>query len=160
MSKHSAENIRIFKLGLQQFAKKQVEEDIMKICVNVANKMVRFIEGSFNSGSKQYPVWTANLRDSTGVGVYRDSVLQRFVPVSIATRPQKGVWGSQLLSNALQYGSQEYSKGIWLVLFSTTPYAYYIDKNGSKRKRGQGYFKSLSDIIYADVLSELRQRRL
>jgi hypothetical protein len=102
------------------------------------------------------PIYTGNLADSTGVGVYNNGVLTAFAPIQRADMPQmyKGefVWGSSLLERALSDGSYKYSKGIWIVLYSTVPYAVKVDSKGTSRTEA-GYF---STRLKEDMLSQFK----
>ena len=70
--------------------------------------------------------------DSTGVGVYVNGVLSAFRYSQQATVPQtyhgKKVWGKETLDKALAFGASTYIDGVWIVIFSTVPYAGYQDK--------------------------------
>lgn len=78
------------------------------------------------------PYDTGNLMDGTGVGIYIDGILSDFRYENQATVPQKFhgqyVWGKETLTKALSAGSSEYVNGVWIVIFSTVPYAIYQDK--------------------------------
>ena len=84
--------------------------------------------------------------------------MTRYVPSQIATRPQSSgfnytniynIWGYKYLSDALEAASSEYSKGVWFVLFSAVPYAFYIEDR-------YNYFSDLKDIIYESIISNLK----
>ena len=99
-----------------------------------------------------------NLKDATGIGVYSNGVLEKYVPSQIATVPQSSgfhhrneydSWGHQYLSDALEAASKEgYGKGIWIVLFSAVPYAFYIEDRDA-------FFSDIKDVMLNAIISEL-----
>ena len=59
------------------------------------------------------------------------------------------IWGHQYLSDALEAASKEdYSKGIWIVLFSAVPYAFYIEDRDA-------FFSDIKDVMLNAIISEL-----
>ena len=126
MSKH--DNQAAFESGLRQFIEKKAIPHILQVCEEVAQAMISRIE----SGG-YIPVDTFNLRDSSGVGVYKNGVLISYTPRSVATVPNPEnppTWGHQEIEKALASGTTKYSQGIWLVLFGgTQPYAAEVNEN-------------------------------
>lgn len=160
---HSAHNAQVLKVGLKNFTETQVKPRLTAMLTQVAQQMVGMIDGSFvmPDGTTQFPVDTANLRDATGVGVYCDSRCQSFIPTKQAVKTQshngtKGIDGNALLHAAIQAGTTQFANGIWIVLFSTVPYAYKITTQGSKIGRGVGFFEALKQSLLNDVITNLR----
>lgn len=167
MANHMAHNSKVFALGLKQFTEQQVKPKLLAMCKSVAQTIVGVIDGSFAmpDGTQQFPVWSANLHDATGVGVYCDGVLSSFIPTARATAAQtdggtKGIFGSTLLQSAITNASTQFGKGIWIVLFSSVPYAYKINTQGSKRGRGVGFFEALKQTLLNDVIAGLKPIQL
>jgi len=83
-------------------------------------------------GRESIPYDTGNLMDSTGIGIYIDGVLIDFRYENQANVPQtfhgQVVWGKDKLDKALTLGASIYNTGVWIVLFSTVPYAIYQDR--------------------------------
>lgn len=163
MSSHSAHNAQVFKVGLKNFTESQVKPKLVAMLTQVAQQIVGLIDGSFVMplGTTQFPVDTANLHDATGVGVYSDGRAQRFIPTKKATKTQsdggvKGIDGNALLQAAIAAGATQFAAGIWIVLFSTVPYAYKITTQGSKIGRGAGFFESLKQSLLNDVIANLK----
>ena len=163
MSDYTAHNSRVFKVGLNDYAERVVKAKLVAMLKSVAQTLVGVIDGSFvmPDGTTQFPVDTANLHDATGVGVYADGAIQHFIPTARATKAQsyggvKGIFGSPLLQAAISNGTTQFSKGIWIVLFSTVPYAYKINTQGSKIGRGAGFFEALKQTLLNDVISGLQ----
>lgn len=163
MSDYTAHNSRVFKVGLNDYAERVVKAKLVAMLKVVAQTLVGVIDGGFAmpDGTEQFPVDTANLHDATGVGVYADGTIVHFIPTARATTAQsdggvKGIFGSPLLQAAISNGATQFSKGIWIVLFSTVPYAYKINTQGSKRGRGAGFFESLKQTLLNDVISGLQ----
>lgn len=128
-------------------------EALLKEIYKVAEDVMEYIDSQ-----KVIPIYTGNLKDATGIGVYHNGVLKSYVPSQIATRPQSSgfhhrnvydIWGHQYLSDALEAASKEdYSKGIWIVLFSAVPYAFYIEER-------DGFFSGIKDVMLNAIISEL-----
>lgn len=158
-------NDAVLRVGIDDFTRKKVRPKIIAMCNAVAQRMVQYIDNGFvmPDGTTQFPVDTANLHDATGVGVFVDGVLKSYIPTKRATKkartglgsPKTGIDGTTLLQTALADASGIYSRGIWIVLFSTVPYAYYIETMGSKIGRGAGYFQNLADTMFNEVLTGL-----
>lgn len=163
MSGYTAHNSKVFKVGLNDYAEHVIKAELVAMLKSVAQTLVGVIDGSFvmPKGTTQFPVDTANLHDATGVGVYADGAIQHFIPTAMATKAQsdggvKGIFGSPLLQAAISNGATQFSKGIWIVLFSTVPYAYKINTQGSKIGRGVGFFEALKQTLLNDVISGLQ----
>ena len=126
---------------------------LLNVLDTVAQDVMEYIDSQ-----KVIPIYTGNLKDATGIGVYSNGVLKKYVPSQIATVPQSSgfyhkneydIWGHQYLSDALEAASKEdYSKGIWIVLFSAVPYAFYIEDR-------DGFFSGIKDVMLNAIISEL-----
>ena len=163
MSDYTAHNSKVFKVGLNDYAERVIKAKLVAMLKSVAQTLVGVIDGNFvmPDGTTQFPVDTANLHDATGVGVYADGAIQHVIPTARATKAQsdggvKGIFGSPLLQAAISNGATQFSKGIWIVLFSTVPYAYKINTQGSKIGRGAGFFEALKQTLLNDVISGLQ----
>lgn len=163
MSSYTAHNSKVFKVGLNDYAERVIKAKLLTMLKSVAQTLVEIIDGSFvlPNGSRQFPVYSANLRDATGVGVYSDGAVQYFVPTAQAVKAQSdkgvhGIYGSSLLRAAISNGAAQFSKGIWIVLFSTVPYAYKINTQGSSWGRGIGFFDTLKQSLLTDVITGLQ----
>lgn len=166
MSSYSAQNTQVFKVALKNFTETQVKPKIVAMLTQVAQMLVGAIDGNFAlpKGTAQFPVDTSNLHDATGVGVYSDGRVQYFIPTKRAVKqqrsgigsPSRGIDGNALLQAAISAGATQFAKGIWIVLFSTVPYAYHINANGSKVGRGAGFFESLKQNLLNDVIANLK----
>jgi len=158
-------NSKVIQLGIDDFVRNNIRPQILAALKVVAQRMVQYIDNGFvmPDGTAQFPVDTANLHDATGVGVFDNGVLSSYVPTKRATRkahtglgsPKSGIDGSMLLQTALRDAAGTYSEGLWIVVFSTVPYAYYIETMGSKIGRGAGYFRNLENTLLNEVLTGL-----
>lgn len=160
---HTAQNSKVFKVGLKDYAESVIKVRLVNMCKQVAQQLVGIIDGSFvmSDGTTQFPVDTANLHDATGVGVYSDGAIQHFIPTKRATKTQndgeiRGIDGNALLQSAISSASTQFGKGIWIVLLSTVPYAYKITTQGSKIGRGAGFFETLKQSLLNDVIANLK----
>lgn len=145
--------------------RKKLEIKLQKMFDALANDIVDFIEGF--GEMEGMPYFTANLADGTGVGVYLNGQLMAYVPTQNATEPQEyngneNIWGHEYLFDALFAAETVYSKGVWVVLFSTVPYAVRVDVEGTVRQRGKnkgetktpaGYF---SDRLTSEMLKNFK----
>lgn len=163
MATHSGHNAKVFKAGLKDFAEREIKTKLETMLRGVAERLVAYIDGGFTppSGTTQFPVDTGNLHDATGVGVYIDGRLSSYLPTAIAVEQQTnrgeiGIAGAINLRNALQAATSQFAKGIWIVLFSSVSYAYKINTEGSPWGRGAGYFDSLGEILFQNVITGLQ----
>lgn len=163
MADYTAHNSKVFNRGLEYFAEHEIKPPIEKMLRSVAERLVTYIDGGFTppSGTKQFPVFTGNLHDATGVGVYIDGRLSSYIPTAIAVEQQTnqaeiGIDGSINLRNALKAATSKFATGMWIVLFSTVSYAYKINTQGSKWGRGAGFFDSLGEVLFQNVITGLQ----
>lgn len=94
------------------------------------------------------PVDTFNLLEGTGIGIYTNGVLTEFRYDEMATQPRDGEWGRNTLTKALTAGASRFSTGIWIVAFSTMPYAQKVDDKGGFFS--QDFVESLEDLVLAE----------
>lgn len=135
-------NIDVIHKGLVNYSIR-MENKILSLLLDVADDLVYWIEGS-----RSIPVATGNLQDSTGVGVYYNGTLRKFKPTQIASVPRGSLWGTMELSKALELASTDFNSGLWIVIFSTMPYAMKIDDRTNFFEGG----------LRSDLLSGLKQR--
>lgn len=165
---HASHNNAVFRKGLTDFTNQVIKVKLVTMLKSVAQTIVDVIDGNFvmPQGTEQFPVFTANLHDATGVGVYSDGKIQYFAPTKRAVdsqeygTPPQFFYGSDLLRQAIAESVESFSKGIWIVLFSSVPYAYSINEYGSRLNRGNGYFDLLSKTLLQDVLMNLKPTTL
>lgn len=166
MADYTSHNSHVFRNMLSRYAENTLATRIGTALRGVAQKMVGIIDASFKSpnGTDMFPIFTANLHDATGVGVYVNGSVTSFIPTKRATITQhhegkRGIDGNSLLSTALSEASTTYSKGVWIVLFSAVPYAYKVDTEGSPKQRGIGFFENLEDKLLNDVIKNLKPKK-
>ncbi len=160
----TAHNEQIIQILTKQHIEKVVKPQLVNICKSVAQTLVRMIDGLFVPplGTAQFPVYTSNLHDATGVGVYSDGALAMFLPTKRAIKSQRSgnasgaFFGSALLEEAMTAATTQYSQNIWIVLFSAVPYAYMINTTGSKIGRGVGYFETLKQTLLENILNGVK----
>lgn len=145
MTDRTAENKKVFLNGIIDY-KKNIETRINKVFAQLAQSVIAYVEGAGT-----IPVFTGNLSDSTGVGVYLNGKLQSYAPAQKAIVPQsyKGqtVWGYQELVKALNLAITEFSRGIWVVVFSSVPYAVKMEEKRDYFQHG----------VVDDMLSEFKR---
>lgn len=159
MANHTAYNRATLRQGLTDYTKRKIQPVLVSNLRRIAQRIVGIIEGSFTLDSMQFPVYTANLHDATGVAVYVEGMVSSFIPVQRATKEQSSgytfVYGSEALRNAIALAASTFSSGIWIVLFSSVPYAAKINDIGSPRQRGINFFKVLEEEMFDAVLYDV-----
>lgn len=119
--------------------KVELSKRIHNVLRELANQVYTYIaDTTYNRGGGNMPYYTGNMRDSTGLGVYYNGALSTFIPPRDAQVAQTYVekdydeiWGFDYIRSALS-NAQDFNKGIWVVLYSTVPYAVKIETKGSK----------------------------
>lgn len=167
MADFTTHNSKVFKVGLKDFAEREIKAILETMLREVAQKLVNAIDGAFvpfeqyGGGTSQFPVWEGQLHDATGVGVYINGRLSSYIPTKRGFNPQvhgdiDGIIGSEYLQQALNEATSQFTTGIWIVLFSAVPYAYMVNKHGSPWHRGKGFFERLKSLLIDDVFKGLR----
>lgn len=146
-----AHNVAVLKDGITLFVNKKKTE-IEAALKKVAFEFITKIE----TGEIPIPVYTGNMSDATGLGLYVDGRMSAFLPFPIAIQKQstgpslggrRAVDGHQFLAASIREGQTVFTTGIWIVLYSAVPYATKIDAEGSKWGRGQDYFKNAKEVL-------------
>lgn len=115
-------NEKVFGKLLKRFIK-DIEIKIDAAFQDIARDVLEYIERPDTT-----PLWTGNLKDGTGLAIYKNSRLEKyFPPQRIASDPQtyegRQVWGYAELGVAFAEGVTLFPNGIVVVLFSAVPYA-------------------------------------
>lgn len=178
VSGYQKQNLSVLLKGMQMHVKGVIAPQLIAVLTAKAQQVVAAIDNGFNKDSDDYPQWTANLHDATGVAVYVDGVARRFIPTKRATELQRsgfdgvnhrGIDGNAFLQQAITEASTRFAKGIWFVIFSAVPYAYHINVSGSLinkgrtgggstiyGSRGKGFFDKLTQLSVDEILAGLR----
>lgn len=149
-----AENTKVLIQALGMTNRRVVRPRVERVLHETADYIIDIIDNSFQpqtykpGGNEQYPIWSGNMRDATGVGVYEYGKLTKYKPMAMAEGTQKG---SDFLEEALQAGTTTYNKGMHIVLFSAAPYAEYINEQGSKLGRGVGFYDMLKNYLIEEI---------
>jgi len=129
-------------MALNDFDNFKSDIDLMveDILYKTADAMIAYIDSS-----DIIPIDTHNLKDSTGVGVYRNGVLKKFTMPRRAEEAKIidgiAMWGEDMIDQLLDAGVSRYGIGDHIVLMSTMPYAEEVN---------EGY---LNAGFFTDVLS-------
>ena len=175
---YQQQNLSVLLKGMQMHVKGVIAPQLIAVLTAKAQQVVAAIDNGFNKDSDDYPQWTANLHDATGVAVYADGMMHRFIPTKRATELQRsgfdgvnhrGIDGNAFLQQAISEASTRFSKGIWFVVFSAVPYAYHINASGSRTNkgfddsggaiygsRGKGFFDKIVSLSVDEILIGLR----
>lgn len=134
-------NRLVIKNSLQLLVNK-MNSQIYDGVIKLAEDIVLMLE------TADIPVVTHNLKDAVGVGVFKGTVIQKYIPTKQAKVPRQAsgdesdriypkgitnrenIWGNDELKNAINRFSME--SGVddntwWLVIFSSMPYAIVVD---------------------------------
>lgn len=156
---YTEHNISVVTLRLKEFAAKEAKKEVLRRMRLIARKLLDEITSGFDQNDDQYPVDTGNLADATGIGIYADGVLESYIPIQRADKPQENeigeeVWGTEELTDALNRASTKFAKGLWLVVFSVMDYSRRIETKGSPKDRGMGFFTKFIELTGADVKNQ------
>lgn len=153
-------NNKVFQKAITEHRAK-LGKSLMSVFDRLAIEIVEYVEAF--EDIEGMPYYTANLADSTGIGVYLDGSLAVYMPTQKATEPQEymgneGIWGTEYLYDALVAGQTDFNKGIWVVLFSSVPYAVKVDNFGTTHSDGStstpaGYF---SEKLTTEMLKNFK----
>lgn len=158
-------NSQVFRSLLEKGVETNLKDMLTAWCKQVATDFVKYIDEEVfaprGEGNEDFPIYSENLHDATGVGVYCDSVLTSYVPTKQAKHAQHiggqgPIWGHERLTAAIQSGVSEYGSGVWIVLFSSVPYAAIVNDIGSPKFRGQNYFHKLSIDMANRLLNDFQ----
>lgn len=167
-------NKTVITVGCKNFIETVAKPRLIRMLTQIAEAMRDMIDGAWTpwsampdgslpwGGNGDFPVWFGQMHDATGVAIYNDGAIIKFLPTKKAldSQPQSNngvnhIIGSQWLETAMSEASGMCSKGLWIVLFSSVPYAFKVNTQGSPRGRGMAYFDKLSDKQLADILFNL-----
>lgn len=159
MSQFHADNVALVTLRLKELAEKEAKREVLKRMRRIAKYMVDFIDSHFADDNANFPQYTANLHDATGIAIYDDGKLEAYLPTQRASEPQKteigeDEWGAQELANVVAQGVSKFSKGLWLVMYSASSYAERIEDSGSPKDRGRDFFTNLWEYLSIDIHKE------
>ena len=158
-------NLEIIKKKSLMYLGGVKKRELVSMLKGVAQNIVSYIDGQ-----AEIPEYSGNLRDATGVGVYVDGALSAYVPTKSATRLQKSgfhyrneyrIDGSDYLKQALADAASDFSVGIWIVLFSAVPYAYFLNEpdlvENLRGKVKGNYFGEISDKFINEITLGFKQ---
>lgn len=156
-TKWSAHNGKVVKVLLRHQLGSTIMPLLSRSLGETASAVVSKIDSGFAANDKQFPTYTKNMRDGTGLAVYFNGTTQGYAPVPKATKPQKkNIVGQELLRQAISNGSARFSKGAYIVLYSAVPYATYVNAVGSPKFRGKDFFNVLGDTLMQQLLDKLK----
>lgn len=155
-------NVQIMLKGVRGFTTK-LRKRVLRASEAAARDVVGEIDYLFMDDSDEYPQWSANMHDGTGVAVLEDGAVRyKGIPTRRARGAQsyagrKNIWGGRRLRDRLGTGLfAEKEGGVEIKLVSAVPYAWRINAAGSKWGRGAGYFEKLSGLLLGWVKDALK----
>lgn len=163
MGEWTSHNRSLAKSKLQTFLNEKRKQLVSQLRAN-ADAMVMQVDRGFSpippyhgGGNEQYPVWEGQMRDSTGVGLYVEGRTEYFMPAPKARNTQfsdnygNDIVGHELLNESITQGAATHPYGVWLVLYSSVPYAEQVNRVGSPWFRGIGYFDTLKRSLTESI---------
>ena len=165
MKNYASHNKMVFKSTLED-AKYRISRPLLTAKLRkIAVDMVDEIDGNLWNNDEQFPIWTSNLHDSTGIAVYDYGAITSFIPPQYAAVAQKygniqDIWGSQYLKDFINENAGKFSKGIWIVLFSAVPHAGLVNAYGSPWERGEDFFGLLKEMFADIVYNKLTKHKI
>ena len=146
--------------GLTVHTKGVIQPQLIGVLKGASDALATYIDSGY------IPEYLSHLHDSTGSAVYADGALVYFRPTTkrASKKGKSGfggvnhydIDGSEFLQRTVADAASTFAKGVWFVAFSTVPYAYYIDANGSPKGRGQGFFGKTHNEAVREILAGLR----
>lgn len=130
--------------------KSDIDRLVERLLDNIAMAMLSYIDSS-----DVIPIDTHNLKDSTGIGVYRNGVLKKLL---MPRRAQEAriiggiaVWGEDMIDQYLEAGVSRYNNGNYIVLMSAMPYAEEVDTSENR----YGYFTDILTYKFEEIVDEI-----
>jgi len=134
--KYSGHNLAVIRKGMRVFIPSLEQKYIMRLFTNVSKAVFEWIDNH----PSYYKDRTFNLRDSIGVGIYKEGVLLDWIhqPSEKATEGKKFkyknyktiVYGRELLNEAITGGNYSDIATYALVLYATAPYGLFVELGG------------------------------
>lgn len=128
-------NSQVINNVVDDFVQKTVIPKIIEGFSITADEILVWIEGNTAGvlGQGDIPIKFGNLRDSTGLAIYANGIMQVWKPNPIATLPSdyndRDIWGRDWLQFAIDQAASVYSDGnVYLVAFSAVPYAQDVEE--------------------------------
>lgn len=153
-------NKSVLMKGLTVHAKRVIQPDLIAVLKRAADTVVTAIDSGY------IPEYLGNLHDATGCAVYADGAVVYFRPTAkhASKKGKSGfggvnhyeIDGSEFLQRTVADAASTFSKGVWFVVMSTVPYAYYINEFGSPKGRGKGFFTKTHEEALREILAGLR----
>lgn len=160
-------NTEALKNACTVYINQRVKGKLVKMLKDVAKEMVEIIDAIQEGDDGAVagfglPVWSGNLHDATGIAVYVDGKITRFLPTKHATFAQHDedtnrthIWGREFLEKTIQDGVTLFGSGVWIVLYSAVPYAFKIQTDGSPMGRGIGFFTETAKELARKIIMGL-----
>ncbi|MBD5306098.1 MAG: hypothetical protein HDS14_00495 [Bacteroides sp.] len=163
---YSVHNYTVLKTGYTRAKEQILRPRFIKMLCDIARSVVEAVDSAFSplppyesrdAGNNNFPVWRGHLHDATGVAVYDDGKLIKYLPTKKAIKKQKEgsikkIIGSEWLRNAMEAGVAQFGEGLWIVLFCAVPYAERVNYIGSPWGRGEGFFDKFAEEMLQSIL--------
>lgn len=163
---YTHQNCEVVKVGMRHHVQTVGKRILIEMLRKVAERMVNQIDAAFTpapphepGGNPDFPVWRGHMHDATGVAIYDEGTVIDFRPtrksIKIQFYHKRPVDGPKELQQAISNGLAHFSKGLWIVLYSSVPYAMQVNTSGSPWERGKDYFNVMSEDFYKDIMTGL-----
>ena len=142
MNNYMSQNLNTIRNDIKKFIPMAEQGSIRTIATETSHAVFEWIDAH----SLYYQDQTYNLRDSIGIGIYKQGILQHWIqhPQAKATEKRlftyKGekiyVDGRQLLQEAISLGEESDFADYAFVLYAAAPYGILVEEGGGKRGTG------------------------
>jgi hypothetical protein len=150
MGKYTKQNLEHIKDQLTAYWMGDVAQRLIVLLDDAATETINYKDAiSTEPGHDGLPVFTGAMHDATGIGIYYNGIL-------VGIRKPERLYNLKpnyevdfnpdtVLDVALKNTGIQTNNGIWIVLFSSAPYAMEVDIEGSyaKTPRGVGFFSEM-----------------
>lgn len=150
MGKYTDSNWKVLERALKTSNAEPSKEFILEVR-NLSDEIMDYVARSGATsflGANGIPIWTGNLMDSIGIGIYRNGAL-----IYMGTNPEQAdqpqthkgetYYGRNKLQDAFNMSS-DIGSGLVLRIFSASPISELINTEGSPRDRGIGFFDDIT----------------
>ena len=95
MSDFHDRNIGLVTVAMKEFTATEAKREVLIRMRRIAARILDYIESKFDDTSSQFPQYTANLHDATGIAIYDDGRVEQYLPIARAEDPQKSPIGEE-----------------------------------------------------------------
>lgn len=128
-------NDKVIDSAIDHFIQQTVIPQAIEGFSRTADEILAWIEGNTGGvlGEGDIPIQYGNLRDSVGLAIYANGIMQMWKPNPIAQVPSdyndRDIWGREWLQYAIYQAAKQFDDGnVYLVAFAAVPYAQDVEE--------------------------------